>query len=276
MEQNLQQVKELINDAEYVLVGLGSRIEKNIDNEAELFKPLADIGIHNRSSLDNLLNDQELSNHLYKILTNYYRKNNSLSVYSDLFNLIRDKNYFIISMNTSELIFNSEIDKSRIVMPCGNEGLFQCSQACHKEAWSNTDYVNSMIAELPKMLQIYKKEGRVNIESFYPRCNQCEHRAVFNVRSAVDTYVEEGYLPQWQTYMQWLSRTLNRKLVLVELDVDFDLPSLIRWPFEKNAYINNKASLIRVNKLYSQLSEEINGKGISVPLGSEQFLNMVN
>ncbi|HEX3022852.1 MAG TPA: hypothetical protein VHP81_10720 [Lachnospiraceae bacterium] len=276
MEQNLQQVKELISDAEYVLVGLGSRIEKNIENEEKIFKPLADLGVHNRSSLDNLLNDQEFSDHIYKILANYYRKTNSLPVYSDLFDLIKDKNYFIISMNTSEYIFNSELDSTKIVMPCGNEGLFQCSHTCTKEVWSNMDYVNSMIDDLPKMIHRFKTEGRKHAESLYPKCNHCESKAVFNVRSAVDTYVEEGYLPQWQIYMQWLSRTLNRKLVLIELDVDFDLPSLIRWPFEKNAYINNKASLIRVNSLYPQLSEEINGKGISLPLASKQFLDMVN
>lgn len=43
---------------------------------------------------------------------------------------------------------------------------------------------------------------------------------------------------QWNGYMNWLSRTLNRKLVILELGEGFLQPTIIRWPFEKTVMIN--------------------------------------
>ena len=44
----------------------------------------------------------------------------------------------------------------------------------------------------------------------------------------------------WKSYTLWLSCTLNRNTVLLELGENYKDPSLIRWPFEKTAMLNNK------------------------------------
>ena len=49
----------------------------------------------------------------------------------------------------------------------------------------------------------------------------------------------------WKHYTLWLSCTLNRNTVLLELGENYKDPSLIRWPFEKTAMLNNKAYLFR-------------------------------
>lgn len=79
-----------------------------------------------------------------------------------------------------------------------------------------------------------------------------------------ENYDESCYLPQWQKYLKWLQNTLNRKLCILELGVGFKYPSVVRWPFEKTAYLNQKASFIRVSRKFPQLSEELKGKGISI------------
>lgn len=68
----------------------------------------------------------------------------------------------------------------------------------------------------------------------------------------------------WDKYTGWLQRTLNRKLVLLELGAGFLTPTVIRWPFEKIAMLNNKAMLYRVNEKFPQLPEEIKGKGVAI------------
>ena len=78
-------------------------------------------------------------------------------------------------------------------------------------------------------------------------------------------YLEEGYLPSWERYRTWLSCTLNKKLCILELGVGFQYPSVIRWPFEKTAFLNQKASFVRVNSKFFQISEELKGKAISIP-----------
>lgn len=76
---------------------------------------------------------------------------------------------------------------------------------------------------------------------------------------------------QWNTYTFWLSGTLNRKLVIMELGEGFKHPSLIRWAFEKTAAINHKACLYRVHKTFYQISDEISGKGAAVKADSVEF-----
>lgn len=81
---------------------------------------------------------------------------------------------------------------------------------------------------------------------------------------------------QWNLYTGWLSRTLNRKLVLLELGEGFLHPSLIRWPFEKTAEINYKAHLYRVHKTFYQITDEIREKATAVKGDSVEFFAQWN
>lgn len=275
MNNQIDLIKNKIEEAECILVGCGLDFEKTgLIVEEDIYKPLSKLDINTKTKLQEELQDEEAVSWIHQVLVNYYNKQNTLQSYSMLYELIKDKNYFVLSMNTSELIMQSGLDPSRIVMPCGNEGLFQCSKSCTHDIHMNRDYIDNFMEQLPDMIKEIKS-GK-SIKEYLPYCKECNEQLAFNIRANVDTYVEEGYLPQWQKYMQWLSRTLNRKLLLIELDVNFTLPSLIRWPFEKNAYLNNKAFLIRVNHEFPQLAEEISGKGISLSMSANEFLEVVN
>ena len=274
MSNQMELIKSKIEEADYILVGCGLGFEKGAYLEEDVYKPLAKLGINSKDKLLEELLDDEAASWIHQILVNYYNKQNTLKSYSLLNELIKDKNYFVLSMNTSELIMQCGLEQSKIVMPCGNEGMFQCSKSCTHDIHMNQDYVVKFVEQLSVIINDVKS-GK-SIKEYLPKCKECSEPLTFNVRANVESYVEEGYLPQWQNYMQWLSRTLNKKLLLIELDVNFTLPSLIRWPFEKNAYLNNKAFLIRVNQEFPQLPEEINGKGISVAMSANEFLEVVN
>ena len=65
----------------------------------------------------------------------------------------------------------------------------------------------------------------------------------------------------------------NRNTVLLELGENYKDPSLIRWPFEKTAMLNNKAYLFRVHKIFSQVPEELSGKSCPVAEVSFKLVN---
>lgn len=77
---------------------------------------------------------------------------------------------------------------------------------------------------------------------------------------------------RWEDYMKWLSFTLNRKTVILELGEDFSHPTLIRWPFEKTAALNQKAFLYRVQEKFYQISDEIKEKARAVACDSVKFI----
>lgn len=77
---------------------------------------------------------------------------------------------------------------------------------------------------------------------------------------------------QWDLYNKWLSATLNKKLLILELGEGFLNPNVFRWPFEKVTFINQKAEFFRVNKLLPQIPENICERAHSVNCSSYDFL----
>ena len=61
-------------------------------------------------------------------------------------------------------------------------------------------------------------------------------------------YCEGGYLEQWEAYMKFLQKTINRKLCILELGVSMRFPGVIRNAFEKTAYYNQKAKMFRIHQ----------------------------
>lgn len=86
---------------------------------------------------------------------------------------------------------------------------------------------------------------------------------------------EEDNEKQWNEYTKWLQLTLNKELLVLELGVGFDMPTLVRWPFERIAMLNNKAFLYRVNETFPQLPDDIGDKGISVKKSVGEFLDAI-
>lgn len=158
--------------------------------------------------------------------------------YQALARLLEGKDYFIVTTNTDAAIYDSSLDQERVVAPCGNETWRQCSKACTKDIWEP--------GEIPDDI-----------------CPHCGAPLAGNTREA-ETYIEEGYLPQWQKYTRWLAMTMNRELLVWELGEGFKVPTVIRWPFEKTVFFNRKSRMYRVHQTLSQVTEEIKERAVAV------------
>ncbi|MDO4454572.1 MAG: hypothetical protein Q4B90_08755 [Eubacteriales bacterium] len=226
-------IKEKIKEADFVLVGIGQEMawKEEAIFEGEVawlneYKKAADI--------------QGLT-----------PKDEILSAYENLSELLKGKIYFIVTMNTDDVIFQSSLRRDQIVAPCGSIHRLQCGE----HIFDGKETIDRIKTEL--------EQGKNPAEIEKPVCPICGREAKMNVVKT-EGYLEEGYLPDWERYRKWLSCTLNKKLCILELGVGFQYPSVIRWPFEKTAFLNHKASFIRVNSKFSQLSEELKGKAISI------------
>ena len=170
--------------------------------------------------------------------------------YEALSCLLEGKDYFIVTTNTDAAVYDSSLDGERIVAPCGNETWRQCSRACTKDVWEP--------GEIPEDV-----------------CPHCGAPLTGNTREA-ETYIEEGYLPQWQRYTRWLAMTINRELLVLELGEGFETPTVIRWPFEKTVYFNRKARMYRVHESLSQVTQEIGSRAVAVAENSLVFISRLS
>ena len=168
------------------------------------------------------------------------------AAYEALYNLIKEKDYYIVTTLTDGAVYEMPFDKNRIVAPCGNIHWRQCSKACTKDIWEESEVPDDV-------------------------CPHCKAPLTGNTIKA-ETYIEEGYLPRWKDYMKWQTGTINRSLVILELGEGFSTPTVMRWPFEKIIYFNQKSKLYRINENFYQLPKEAEERGVSVHENSVRWM----
>lgn len=216
---------EEISSYEMILVGIGEEFEEKF------------LDLNIRKDQNSLLDDWKRREYLET------HKETALDLaYKKLETLLENKNYFIVTLSQDDKIYNSGLEKKRIVAPCGTFSRLQCIDVCTSDIYPLEDY----------MEKISNKEIVL--------CPSCGKELVMN-RIGVGKYSEEGYLRQWENYTKWLQGTLNKKLLILELGVGLKFPSVIRWPFEKMCYLNEKSKMIRVHDFLYQITEEIKEKG---------------
>lgn len=191
---------------------------------------------------------------------------NGKEAYQNLLALIKDKNYFIVTTNQEGGLAEFGFSENKVVEPCGTYYKMQCPNGCGKAVYEITDDRRGKIKE--RLWGGVKPEETDFITEVCPECGE---KLVFNLCTQKN-YVEEGYLEQWSLYMKWLQGTLHKKVCILELGVGMKYPTVIRWPFEKAAYLNQKAMFFRVHSKLYQLTEELQDKGVSVKATPMEFL----
>ena len=252
-------LEDSIADADMVLVGIGEEFNESF----------GDIGNfpHLMSALEEVDIDQTLEwtvpflEHRFLIEHN---EGKLISAYRKLYEQIQQKNYFVITTCIDENIKKVAFDTERLVEPCGNYEMFQCSEKCCSELYPSKDFSDLF------QQAIFDNVGLDSLE--IPKCPICGKALAYNNILCEQNYVEEGYQKQWEKYTKWLQGTLNKKLCILELGVELNLPSIIRWPFEKVAFYNQKASFFRVNESLYQMTENLSDKGVSIAKNAVDFL----
>lgn len=260
----MKQVVDKINEAELVLVGLGEEVDvlNKVQHDLKQQK--------NIESIKNLW----MIPFIEKIEIEK-RMEEKKEFYRLLANCLAGKNYFIVSVGQDGGIRNAGLNENRIVEPCGGYQKMQCSERCSTELYDVPKDILQLIENYLKDLKAGKEviQGNSGILEMVkePVCPHCGKPLVFNNVSALH-YVEEGYLTQWSVYKKWLQGTVNKKVCLLELGVGMKYPTVIRWPFEKIAFYNQKAELYRVHSRLYQITEELRGKGHGICQKPEEFM----
>ena len=66
-------------------------------------------------------------------------------VYQNLYDLVKKKDYFVLTTNVDHCFQKVGFDKNRIFYTQGDYGLFQCSEPCHKETYDNEEAIKKMV-----------------------------------------------------------------------------------------------------------------------------------
>lgn len=158
--------------------------------------------------------------------------------YYDLLELVKDKDYFVITTNVDHCFQKTGFDKERLFYTQGYYGLLQCSEPCCNETFENEDMIWKMLAG--------QKNMRVPTE-LLPVCPHCGKPLTMNLRSD-DSFVEDtGWHSAAERYEKFLRTRSGKRILLLELGVGFNTPVIIKYPFWKLTAQNNRATYACVN-----------------------------
>ena len=159
-------------------------------------------------------------------------------VYRDLYELVKDKDYFVITTNVDHQFQKAGFDKKRLFYTQGDYGLFQCVDGHIQKTYDNEAWVMKAMetqgfakdeAGVFQVPDDKKITMRIPTE-LIPKCPDDGSDVTTNLR-ADDSFVEdEGWHKASARYDEFV-RTHNEKVLYLELGVGYNTPVIIKYPF---------------------------------------------
>ena len=175
--------------------------------------------------------------------------------YKRLFEIVKNKNYFVITTNVDHQFQKAGFDKSRLFYTQGDFGLFQCSEPCHYQTYDNEEIVKDMIE--------FQKNMKIPTE-LIPKCPKCGKPMTMNLRSD-DKFVEdEGWNRASERYKNFLQAHNGQHILFLELGVGYNTPVIIKFPFWKMTAQNPNAVYACLNFGEAYAPDEIAERSICI------------
>ena len=165
------------------------------------------------------------------------------NTYQLLWQIVKDKDYFVITTNVDHQFQKNGFDKKRLFYTQGYYGLWQCSKPCHQQTYDNQDIVIEMLNQ--------QKDMKIP-SSLTPYCPKCGAPMTMNLRCD-QTFVQDmGWHQAFLRYGEFLKKHQHSQILYLELGVGGNTPVIIKYPFWNYVHQNKKAiyASINLNEVY--------------------------
>ncbi|MDE6597584.1 MAG: Sir2 silent information regulator family NAD-dependent deacetylase [Clostridia bacterium] len=176
-------------------------------------------------------------------------------VYDELYKLIKNKNYFVITTNVDHCFQKAGFDKNRLFYTQGDYGLFQCSVPCHDKTYDNEKLIRRMVAE--------QRDMKVPTH-LLPRCPVCGKPMTMNLRCDDKFVQDEGWYAARGRYENFIKQHRSKRVVYLELGVGGNTPIIIKYPFWQMTLRNKNAVYVCINKGEAVCPQEIKNRSYLV------------
>lgn len=258
----IEKVKKAIEDAEYILLGGGAGLsdaaglEYSGESFDENFTPFIEkYGFTDLYSAGfyEYKTEEERWAYWAKHISMMRYGIGATRLYMDLFQLVKDKKYFVISTNVESQFEISGFPGEKVFEVQGDFSYLQCKKGCHDKLYYN----EPLIKEMDEKIVDCKIPSEL-----VPKCPVCGGKMDVNLRCDEHFVQDEKWYKLNNSYNDFLKESEGKKIVYMELGVGYNTPGIIRYPFERMTYNNQNATLIRINKEYPQSIKENEDKTI--------------
>lgn len=176
-------------------------------------------------------------------------------VYETLLELVKDKDYFVLTTNVDHCFQKAGFDKKRLFYTQGDYGLWQCAKPCHNKTYDNEETVRQMV----------KAQENMRIPtSLVPRCPVCGGPMTMNLR-ADNTFVQDdGWYRAAGRYDDFVRRHQNMPMLYLELGVGMNTPGIIKFYFWQQVLGNAQARYACINYGQASCPKEIEHQSVCI------------
>ena len=200
-------------------------------------------------------------------------------VYKNLLELVKDKDYFVLTTNVDHCFQKAGFDKHRLFYTQGDYGLWQCSKPCHNKTYDNGDIIRQMVEAQGFQVTGQGMElptGTVSKMAvpteLVPHCPKCGAPMAMNLRADHTFVQDEGWYIAAGRYDDFVRRHKNTPVLYLELGVGMNTPGIIKYNIWRQVYQNPKANYICINKGQSYAPREIANRSICLDMDAAQVL----
>ena len=200
--------------------------------------------------------------------------------YNNLLQLVKGKDYFVLTTNVDHCFQKAGFDKKRIFYTQGDYGLFQCTKPCCQQTWDNEESIRRMILaqgfEIGEHHELILPEGKAATmtvpSGLLPVCPNCGQPLTMNLRSD-DRFVEDaGWQKAAVEYEKWVTSHQNTKTLWLEIGVGYNTPGIIKYNFWHQVYQNEQAAYVCLNYEEQPVPEEIRNRSVMISGDSDQVI----
>ena len=193
-------------------------------------------------------------------------------VYEKLYDLIKDKNYFVITTNVDHMFQRSGFDKKRLFYTQGDYGLFQSVNPSIQKTYDNEEWV--MMAMEAQGFEkdsdgVYQvpENGKVSMRiptELIPKCPDDGSDLTTNLRADNSFVEDEGWHNASAAYSDFLRIHENMRVLFLELGVGVNTPVIIKYPFWHMTKTNEKSVYACINYGEAFCPGEIEDRSICI------------
>ncbi len=192
--------------------------------------------------------------------------------YKKLINLLKDRDYFVITTNVDHQFQKAGIDKKRLFYTQGDYGLFQSVNKNNKKTYDNEEMVYKMLEAqgfVKNDKGIYDILDENNIvmsipTKLIPKCEVDGSDMIMNLRSDDNFVEDDGWHQASMRYSDYINKLKNKKVLYIELGVGMNTPAIIKYPFWKMVYDNKNSTYVCINYNEAFCPDEIADRSIII------------
>ena len=178
-------------------------------------------------------------------------------LYKDILKLLKDKKTFCLSTNADGQFQKAGYKEDQIFCTQGDYFHIQCEKACHQRTYN--------AVKLFKQMNQARKDCKIPTY-MVPKCPVCGGPMTMNLRCDQYFVQDEAWYQAEERFGNFLNEALKskKKVLLLELGVGFNTPTIIRFPFEKLVKENKLVNLIRLNLNEAVIPESIEKRAVGI------------